>query len=1309
MNNSGPRNATYSDIRRRWSGLPSSHLEHLAHAVASTNAVVEENVTSATNLLEAVTEERERATQNRGRTSEEAIVLGEETSASPNHNDNNKELDSLPMPNVLSIMQPPSLVTTDGTSNIANPNTSSLESEDFVATLVPLKARSTFVEVGQLTATTMRRLLNLRERIEGTQREIRSAQSSIEKQAANVQALDEKYRQLYLRSAGMTEMLEVSDEVKTGKQECERVTAQLQRKLEALTPTLENDLEQISKMETQVQELEIRQKSAARTSRDPYWSWPEKLAPQSRIGANPILKTIIGRQQGWSRPRNPSCPLRSSVLGGQKPAHFVATRQTLLATRLSHAATINAHISYPVYCLRFDRTGRYFISGADDYLVKVFHLGSGQSCQNRNPRDGSRLARNNYGANLRGAVLVCSLRGHAGVINDIDVSSDNAFLATASVDGDVRVWGLKDGSPVAILRGHKDGANMVSWSKLTPYRLISTGSDGFARIWDIREACLKRYGAQVGKRPEYCLKLTAQEKTEIQIQEGSISPGEGTNTPLPEIPAEGSIPGPSGTIVGYQNQSETLGVNQELPGLIVPPLPAAVPPLPGDAMAAGVGGNNGQGENIAPGQFVANDEMDEGVKLLRKFKHGSSGPGIVGPGTRARRATVNVICVARCPLGLYFATGSDDGICRVFEDQEDGRVQVVDGRDSQCRVAPITLGSAGKAVTREDPVLKLMGHVSAITDLSYSSVGDKILSASQKDGVVRIWTIGSPRMVEKGESGISQIVIKLVDPKSLSSRGRHQTSRRVHGGSNRSDAIKVSCDVALWTHDDANIITSQSVLVKQSGSEIQPGSQHIFLWDSNTGQCLLGISGAHTMQCPLVVPHPTNSSLVCTAGADGIAKIWDWQSGKCMFSHTNKIEFGPVEAGDKGKTAGYLDGSFNADGTTLVLTDDSGRLTILDINTIDDDDSKRGVKPWMREQYFGNDYYELVYDTNGYCIERGSERPPHLAPRGVRCDHSGSPYSDDVNEAFSKIVGPTPLPVNICRWQRSEIRRRSAAALVGCRRDEGRQMKIRRVTREFDPLTTILIKGPGAINTEPSQKAPLRTPVETRTSNQAPRINESENFRYLDYDDMMRLQGNQDDDEPDSDDEEFSPTARNRVASNNSDEHSDNDDMDLDDELEIEQSSLSRSNRNRTNQSVARQQRSRRRSQPRDIDFLDLGSEDELDEQIMSTNNTPSGPFASDYIEKGHFWRMTSNNFRNMWLKRVESDTSYEGRKIYTPQLGDSLIYIPRAHYETLQKFPSLEPPWQHWPQGTAWPVVRCCIRGARFRFPYQDYYRSSK
>ncbi len=1294
-----PRNATYSDVRRRWNSLSPSHLEHVVQAMASTNAVIESTGTIQMNLLEAVNEGGRRA--DGGRTVQDAISI----------DDGQTHVNTSSAIHALSMLQSPSIMTPsqplDNKTDFSN-----IQSERPTTSLPLLQAQSSYTEIGRQTAEAMRTLLELREKVQLERQEKKALNVSMENQAAAVKILDEKYRSLVAEGADMTRMLEVSDEVKAGKQECERVTAQLERKMVELSSSSQSHEAELIRLENEVKFLDAESKGIVRSSRDPYWSWSGPLAPGNRIGGNPILKTVVGRQKGWMRPRNTAMPPRSALTAGPSESHFVATRKALLRSRLSYAATINTHISYPVYCLRFDRTGRYFISGADDYLVKVFHLGTGRSCRKKNENDGSRLLRCNYGANSRGAVLVCSLRGHAGVINDIDVSSDNAFLATASVDGDVRIWGLKDGSPVAILRGHQGGANMVSWSKLTPYRLVSTGSDGFARLWDIREACLKRYGAHVGKRQEYQLNFTEDEKQTLEPRDKQLLSNDIGKTPLPAIPVRNTLSS-SRTVFAHGHESHgsqstrNHDYGDELGGgLVVPPLPAAVPPLPQDLAA-----NNAQGDqNLSPGQFVANDEIDEGVKLLSKYKHGSTGPEVQGPGTRSRRVAVNVICVARCPYGFFFATGSDDGICRVFEDSEEPGVVLVDCRADDCSppfgYRPIRKSCDTRSA--DEPLLKLMGHVSAITDLSYSNSGDRILSASQKDGVVRIWSLGKLCLEGKGESAVSQIVIKLTD------RSQPHVSRRTHGGSNRSDTSKVSCDVAVWAHDDSRIITSQSVLVKQSGSDIQPGSQYIFLWDSRTGQCLLGISGAHTMQCPVIVPHPTDASLICTAGADGVAKVWDWESGRCIFMHTNIVEFGPIEPGERSKVAGYLDGSFNPDGTMIVLTDDSGRLTILDSSTNDQSSSDQSSNRWMREQYFANDYYELYYDTNGYCVERGSERPPHLAPRGVRCSHSGSPWSDEINEAFSKLSGPSPLPEHICRWHRTEIRRKASAAYGNhATVSERHAIMIRRGVREFDPLSTIVIKASGHVENSGKSSQDQRqlnnnthiershAPPSERASSRAM----SANYRYLDYDDMIRLQGNQEEDEPDSDDEEFSPTAPNRETVHNSeesDEEMDGDDTDI-------ESPFASSRLRSQAEHGDRPERARRRAQRRNAQFMEVGSDDENDEQIMSTNNTTSGSFVRDYIDGGHFWRMPSGKVRSKWLKRKESNTSYEGRKIYAPQLGDSIVYIPRAHYETINGFPSLEPPWQRWPQGTAWPVVRCCVRGVRFRFPYQDYYRASK
>lgn len=486
----------------------------------------------------------------------------------------------------------------------------------------------------------------------------------------------------------------------------------------------------------------------------------------------------------------------------------------------------------------------------------------------------------------------------------------------------------------------------------------------------------------------------------------------------------------------------------------------------------------------------------------------------------------------------------------------------------------------------------------------------------------------------------------------------------------------------------------------------------------------MGISGAHTMQCPVVVPHPTDSSLVCTAGADGLAKVWDWETGSCVFTHENKVEFGPGDAADRNKPAGYLDGAFSPDGTSIVLTDDGGRITLLDCAVIKGAESRK-APVWMQEQYFANDYYDLVYDRHGYCIERGSERPPHLAPRGVRCNHAGSSYSDEMNESFRRLIGPMPLPEHVCRWRRNEIRVQSKTILQNNTFDLqnhfGSGIMVRRGVREYDPNSTIMIRGSGhedklfrPYNSSDETNNLSDSPTSGNAGNGRSTMNSSRslssNFRYLDYDDLVRREGNPDDDEIDSDDEEFEPAAaRNSRSRYLFEEESDEDsDEDLDDDSSEEFESPRRSRRGRNEPSNQRRQRAQRRAQRRDPQFVEIGSDDEMVMEFMSTNNTPSGPYVRDYHMAGHFWRLPNggNRVRRKWLSRIESGSSYEGRKIYTPQLGDSVVYIPRAHYDTIEKFLSLSPPWQRWPQSAVWPVVRCCVRGIRYRFPYEDYFR---
>lgn len=472
--------------------------------------------------------------------------------------------------------------------------------------------------------------------------------------------------------------------------------------------------------------------------------------------------------------------------------------------------------------------------------------------------------------------------------------------------------------------------------------------------------------------------------------------------------------------------------------------------------------------------------------------------------------------------------------------------------------------------------------------------------------------------------------------------------------------------------------------MKQSGTEINPGSQFIFLWDSFNGSCLLGIAGAHEKQCPAVIPHPFDSNILCSAGADGFLKLWDCESGRVIFLFENILEFGPHDPNDNGKPCGFLDGSFSPDGTELVLADDSGRVIVFDCSQAKNVQVQH-TPMWMREQYFANDYYDLLYDPNGYCIERGSELPPHLAPTGVRCSHGGVPHADIVTRTFKKLIGPMPLSEVQARFNRRRVAHLHEEALErefdipGC------------VVQRFDPKMTIVITGSGpaallesmdSVATDAGMTASISRRVSSR---QPSRL--SSNWRWIGYDDLERSEGPVEDVE-DPDDEEYEQTEGRRafVDTTDADSEADDDDMSV-----------------RFEDSPVRS----RRSSSRYEDAQSGGSDSEFDE-FMSTNRTPTGPLIADY--ETHFYRMASKTpLLREWLLRTESNTSFAGRKCYAPQVGDTVAYIPRAHYEVIKLFPRLSRPWLQWPRGVTWPVVRCIIRSLRYRFPFKDYIKPRK
>lgn len=85
------------------------------------------------------------------------------------------------------------------------------------------------------------------------------------------------------------------------------------------------------------------------------------------------------------------------------------------------------HLS-SVYCVLYDKTGKYVITGADDLLVKVWSTIDGR--------------------------LLATFRGASQEIMDIAVNANNTLLAAGSVDKIIRVWCFQTMSPVSRKKKH---------------------------------------------------------------------------------------------------------------------------------------------------------------------------------------------------------------------------------------------------------------------------------------------------------------------------------------------------------------------------------------------------------------------------------------------------------------------------------------------------------------------------------------------------------------------------------------------------------------------------------------------------------------------------------------------------------------------------------------------------------------------------------------------------------------------------------------------------------------------------------------
>lgn len=587
----------------------------------------------------------------------------------------------------------------------------------------------------------------------------------------------------------------------------------------------------------------------------------------------------------------------------------LAVRDRLLNNYQLHF-TISGHMTNPSYCCVFDRSGDFLITGADDWLVKIWDVNKG--------------------------ILVKTCRGHQSYISFIVVSPDNSIFASACTMGTIRIWSLRDGLCLSVFH-HKSSVN---WMKFDPASctLVSGSDDGYCKVWDLSKFL----------SPD-CVAVPLLDKV-LLTKQYRVS---NSDLVLPSRPHQPSSDISRGGNQPHEDANEVDNVvYRPFSGLFhwsreVSPTSGMVP------APISVAGNNNDSPNA-----LSFPHVNEHLPILS-----------------AQNEPRKVRCLDLSSVGNLIATGCEDGVARIwkfgspFEDDlsENNKYPL---RHQKRHLESTLLKLKDSCNAADKPtwdkfakhlLLRLEGHAHPITDIHFNSLGDRILTGSEKGGV-RIWSFSKDYMESV------QIVLNLSeeDEQQPLMVGRAGVRRN----SNRSALIVHN---VCWTCDDLRVVTLLSVPRSNSAGESKLGTR-LKVWDSMTGDLLRIIRTISDGPANCLARHPFNPHIAVTAGEDGIVNVWHIDNEEHM-SRT-QIE---IMVDEQSKRVEVLDISLSPDGSRIAATDNHGRLTVIGL------DNPMKYANVLSEQYYSTDYMEVILDNQGYAIDVGTQLPADRAPSGPLC------------------------------------------------------------------------------------------------------------------------------------------------------------------------------------------------------------------------------------------------------------------------------------------------------------------------------------